>query len=480
MRWATIFGLVFCLLATLTAQVDPLSTRPKIRQALSSREAVEIALWESPVLRGAVAEIKATEARLQMARSEKRWQISVNAFASVGTESAILASPPTVMPSATMLLPRRRFFDANTMFMLPIFTGGRLEALIRQAEIVRHATAAQLEAMRLDVALETKLAYRRALLAQEMVRVAEAYVAAMEERVRVDKIAAQVGRIPEFWVLRSEAELANARQMLANAQRDYEIALITLKAIMGVHPDSEITLTDELKWDMGQGTGDGTERDGGRGARDGKERDEGRGTRDGLKVGELLEREKLLAEAMAKRPELQAALRQAEAQSHAVKAAKALYAPQASLMVMADYMRGTGDMGQGTGGYLAGIVIGLPVLDGGRRKAMVSEAQAMREKSLAEVERLKLQIASEVDIALRELQTAFQNLQTAQAALRAAEEDERVAKVRYEAGRSVLVEYLDALAVLVRAQVNYAQAIYELSVAQDKLLRAVGKGLPED
>ncbi|MEZ8216772.1 outer membrane protein [Candidatus Fervidibacteria bacterium JGI MDM2 SSWTFF-3-K9] len=455
MRWATVLGLVFCLLATLTAQVDPLSTRPKIRQALSLKEAVEIALRESPVLRGAVAELKATEARLKMARSEKRWQISVNTFASVGTESGIFASPPIVMPSATMLLPRRTFLDANAMLMLPIFTGGRLEALIRQAEAVRYATAAQLEAMRLDVALETKLAYRRALLAREMIRVAEAYVAAMEERVRVDKVAAKVGRIPEFWVLRSEAELANAQQMLANAQRDYEIALITLKAIMGVHPDSEITLTDELG------------------------RDAGRGARDGLKV-ELLEREKLMAEAMAKRPELKAALRQAEAQSHAVRAAKALYAPQVSLMAMADYMKGTGDMGQGTGGYLAGIVIGLPVLDGGRRKAMVGEAQAMQEKALAEVERLKLQIASEVDTALRELQTALKNLQTAQMALRSAEEDERVAKVRYEAGRSVLVEYLDALAALVRAQVNYAQAIYELSVAHDKLLRAVGKGLPED
>jgi len=146
MRWATVLGLVFCLLATLTAQVDPLSTRPKIRRALSLKEAVEIALRESPVLRGAVAELKATEARLKMARSEKRWQISVNTFASVGTESGIFASPPIVMPSATMLLPRRRFFDANTMFMFPIFTGGRLEALIRQAEAVRYATAAQLEA----------------------------------------------------------------------------------------------------------------------------------------------------------------------------------------------------------------------------------------------------------------------------------------------------------------------------------------------
>jgi len=348
-----------------------------------------------------------------------------------------------------MLLPRRTFFDANAMLMFPIFTGGRLEALIRQAEAVRHATAAQLEAMRLDVALETKLAYRRALLAREMVRVAEVYVAAMEERVRVDKVAAQVGRIPEFWVLRSEAELANARQMLANAQRDYETALIALKAIMGVHPDSEITLTDELG------------------------RDEGRGARDELRVGELPKREKLLAEAMEKRPELRAALRQAEAQNYAVRAAKALYAPQVGWTVMANYMSGTGDMGQG--GYLAGIAVGLPISDGGRRKAMVGEAQAMREKALAEMERLKLQIASEVDTALRELQTALQNPQTAQAALKAAKEDERVAKVRYEAGRSMLVEYLDVLVTLLRAQVNEAQARYGLAVAEDKLRRAIGE-----
>jgi outer membrane protein len=444
-----VLGIVFCLLTASTAQVDPFSTRPKIRQPLSLREAVEIALRESPILRGAVAELKAAEARLQMARSEKRWQLSLNAFASTGTESAILASPPTVMPSATMLLPRRTFFDANAMLMFPIFTGGRLEALIRQAEAVRHATAAQLEAMRLDVALETKLAYRRALLAREMVRVAEVYVAAMEERVRVDKVAAQVGRIPEFWVLRSEAELANARQMLANAQRDYETALIALKAIMGVHPDSEITLTDELQWD------------------------EGRGARDELRVGELPKREKLLAEAMEKRPELRAALRQAEAQNYAVRAAKALYAPQVGWTVMANYMSGTGDMGQG--GYLAGIAVGLPIFDGGRRKAMVGEAQAMREKALAEMERLKLQIASEVDTALRELQTALQNLQTAQTALKAAKEDERVAKVRYEAGRSMLVEYLDVLVTLLRAQVNEAQARYGLAVAEDKLRRAIGE-----
>jgi len=441
MKWFSVL-LVACLTSVASTQVELLSTRPKIEGKLSLSQAVEIALRESPILRGAVAELRAAEARLQMARSEKRWQLSLNTFASTGTQSNILTSPTTVMPSATMLLPSRSFVDFNAMFMFPLFTGKRLEALIRQAEAIRSASAAQLEAIKLDVALETKIAYRQALLARKVVSVAEAYVQAMEERVRIDKVAADVGRIPEFWVLRSEAELANAKQMLANAQRDYEVALINLKAIMGIHPDSQIELTDALE------------------------------------VGEEpkfeLNREKLLAIAFANRPEVRYSLHQLSAQTFTIQAAKALYSPQVSLMAMADYMRGIGDMGQGTGGYLVGIVLGLPIFDGGRRKAIVGEAEAMREKALADLERLKLQIAKEVDTALKELQTAEQNVRTSEVALKSSREEARIAKVRYEAGRSVLVEYLDAISALVRAELNYAQALYERAVAVDKLIRALG------
>lgn len=441
MKWFSVL-LVACLTSVASTQVELLSTRPKIEGKLSLSQAVEIALRESPILRGAVAELRAAEARLQMARSEKRWQLSLNTFASTGTQSSILTSPTTVMPSATMLLPSRSFVDFNAMLMFSLFTGKRLEALIRQAEAIRSASAAQLEAIKLDVALETKIAYRQALLARKVISVAEAYVQAMEERVRIDKVAADVGRIPEFWVLRSEAELANAKQMLANAQRDYEVALINLKAIMGIHPDSQIELTDALE------------------------------------VGEEpkfeLNREKLLAIAFANRPEVRYSLQQLSAQNFTIQAAKALYSPQVSLMAMADYMRGIGDTGQGTGGYLVGIILGLPIFDGGRRKAIVGEAEAMREKALADLERLKLQIAKEVDTALKELQTAEQNVRTSEVALKSSREEARIAKVRYEAGRSVLVEYLDAIAALVRAELNYAQALYERAVAVDKLTKAIG------
>jgi len=443
-RWLLAVASLLGLWTTCaSAPSDPFALRPKLAQPLSLQEAVEIALRESPVLRGAVAELQAAEERWKMAQAEKQWQFALSAFATTGTRSGIVSSPAAVMPSATMALPSRSLGTISGMVMLPLFTGGRLEALIRQAETIRHATAAQLDTLRLEVALETKLAYRRALLMREMIRVAEAYLQAMEERVRIDKVAVEVGRIPEFWLLRSEAERANAQQMLVNAQRDYELALIALKVLMGIHPDSPITLSDTLE----------------------------------TSASPLpdLDRNRLLAEALRSRPEVRSALWQVEAQSAAAQAAKALFAPQISVMAMTDYMRGRGELGQGMGGYLVGLIVGWTVFDGGRRKAMLNEVRAMREKAKAEVEQVKLQIAQEVDTALQELRAALQNVRTAEAALKAAKEDERVAKVRYEAGRSVLVEYLDAVATFLRAQVNYAQALYDLAIAHDKLLRALGK-----
>lgn len=351
------FGVVICFLSLASAQIDPLASRPKIQKPLGLQEAVKISLQESHVLRDASAELKADEARPQMMRSEKRWQLSVNAFASTGTQSGVLSSLSTVIPSATMLLPSRSLVDGNAIFMFPLFTGGRLTMLIRRAEAVRNATSAQLEAIRLDLMLETRIAYRQALLAREVVRVTKAYVQAMEERVGVDKMAAQAGRIPEFWVLRSEAGLANAGQVLLNAQRDYEIALLNLKTIMGIHPDSQIELTDLFEAD-----------------------------REPIPD---MECDKLIALALANRPEVRVRMQQVDAQAFALRAAKALYKPQIGLMAMSDYVKGR--MGKGANGYLVGIVVGFPILDGGRRRAAVNEAQMMRGKALAELEQTKLQ-----------------------------------------------------------------------------------------
>jgi len=72
------------------------------------------------------------------------------------------------------------------------------------------------------------------------------------------------------------------------------------------------------------------------------------------------------------------------------------------------------------------------------------------------------------------LQAAEQNIKTAQSGVAAAEEDYRVAQLRYESGRGINVEVLDALTALTRARTNRVQALFDHNIARDRLLRATG------
>ncbi len=126
-------------------------------------------------------------------------------------------------------------------------------------------------------------------------------------------------------------------------------------------------------------------------------------------------------------------------------------------------------------GTTFGVAASVPLFTGGRKSAALQTARAQSRRQQHERERVALQVAQEVNAAYLNLRAAEQNILTARAALRSAQEDYRVALVRYQAGRSIVVEVLDALAARTRAQSNLVQAMFGFNVEQDRLLRSVGQ-----
>jgi outer membrane protein TolC len=105
----------------------------------------------------------------------------------------------------------------------------------------------------------------------------------------------------------------------------------------------------------------------------------------------------------------------------------------------------------------------------------VKEAAAQTRKAQQDYEKVALQVIKEVETAFLALQAAERNIKTAETALVSAEEDYRIAQLRYTEGRGINVEVLDALTAFTRARTNHVQALYDYNVARDQLTRAIGQ-----
>ena len=423
--------------ATVATAEDTSNLPPRISGNLSLADAVSTALKNSPMAQAAGYQTQAAQARIGMARAMTRPQLAGTVFGGNSTMGDIITSPPGVMPSSVFTVPDRTAATGQVGLMVPLYTGGRLTGAVKSTEALSAASASDRASIERNVALEVKATYHRTLLAQATVDVYSNLVREEQERVRIAELTFGEGKIAKYDLLRNQAGLAESRQQLANAQRDAATATVDLKAAMGVSQDSDVTLTDKLTY---------------------------------VPVSDTLDTYSALA--MKNRPELAAARSRISSAESNVSVAKSAYKSQ----VYGNAMQGLSVDSAGTeSGFTIGVTIGLPILDGGLRRAAVNEAQAMLGVMRQEEKQALLAVQQDVNTVWAELQAADTNVKLSEAAVAQADEDYRVVRLRYEAGKSINVEVLDALAALVGAQNNRLLALYEHNVARDSLARAIGE-----
>ena len=410
---------------------------PVITRSISLEDAVKLALENNPTITAQEAAARAARARVGAARAMTKPQLSTTTFATTGDMPSVLSGSPAVEPQNIAMISNRAQFTQDVMLMYPLYTGGRLRSQIRGARGDYDAAAADVRMANLAVALEAKNAYRRVLLSEHFVEAFDNRVDESRERVRIAEEAFKEGRIAKYDLLRNQTELAEAEQELVNAQRDKDQALIDLKAALGLSQDSQLTLSGDLVAEP---------------------------------IQETLE--DALAKAQAARPELAAVDARIQSAKAGVDIAGSAFSPQLYAVAMQDFVRVNG--WGSDHGYTVGVTAAVPILDGGRRRSTRREAQAMLESVQAQRRSVIIAITRDVTSAWTQLQAAGKNVVLSQAAVDQAEEDYRVVRLRYEAGKSINVEVLDALAAVTRARTNYAQSQYDYGIAQDRLARAIG------
>lgn len=164
-----------------------------------------------------------------------------------------LFAGPTTGPSPFADLPFGQADTYRVDFALSqtLWAGGRNRAAMRMAQAGKDVAGLSLEAARASNALTTTQAYYDAALAAQLLDIATVALKQAETTAGHARLAHEVGRQPEFEVVRADVEVQAQRVVVIQQTRVQTIALLQLKRLLDLPADAEVTLTTTLDAEEG-------------------------------------------------------------------------------------------------------------------------------------------------------------------------------------------------------------------------------------
>lgn len=327
---------------------------------------------------------------------------------------------------------------------LPIFTGGELQGQIGQAKANYRSMLSAEEQAYNEMKETATTGYFNMLNAGNMKALRQESVDRLQ--AHLDNVVAQynVGIVARADVLRSEVELANAKQDYITASNQYDVAEATLNNIIGTPLNTTLKLKDSLQYvpydnDMAY----------------------------------------CLAYSEQHRPELKQAEYGVDAAEAALVVARSGHMPKIYANA-SDNWGGNGSNwpGDDDENWSVGVTASMNVFDSGVTWSKIHAAQ----ENLAKAKESQRQIKDNVELEVRtdylNLREAEKRITTTQVAVASAEEDYHIAVVRYQAGVGTNIDVMDAQEALTQAKTNYYQALYNYNTSKAALNTSMGVGVP--
>lgn len=339
----------------------------------------------------------------------------------------------------------RNFGNGLTLTM-PIYTGGQLEGAIKAADLAMNANELGLELSKQKVKAATMSAYYQALQAKNQIKVAQDSVNTLTEHLKNVNAQYTVGTVAKSDVLGTQVQMANAEQNLINANNNYDVAIASLNNVMGLPTDTELNLTDSLDYNVYE-----------------------------------IPLEECNAYARSNRPDVLMADYQVAIAEAGVQQARAGYMPKVSAQASKSWAGedpfGSDETDQRywtNNNWTAGVVLSWDIWDNNVTQSKVNQSKAAVAKAEAAAENTRQSGDLEVRTAYLNLKAAEKSINTTQVAVDKAQEDYKIAQVRYAAGVGTNLDVMDAEEKLAQAQTNYYTALYNYNSSKAALDKAMG------
>lgn len=332
----------------------------------------------------------------------------------------------------------------------PLYSGGRIGAAQKIAGQYREAARFGLDEEVAEIVLQTRTAYLRALLAQELERIAAAALQQAESFLAQERLRLETGTTSELAVLRAEVSLANLRPSLVEARNAASLATLDLKRLVDIPLARPVALTTPLRQPS---------------------------------AAELAEARVAPELLLSNRAAVQAAERQVAIREQQVRIARGAYLPSVDLRVnygrqlFPDQIFDLGGQSWRTD-FTAVVGVKVPIFSGFRAQAEVQQARIALDQERLKATQLRENVQLQYEQALGEKQRAAADLEARQLTVDQAQRVHDLTVLRYEQGLATQLEVSDARLSLLQSRTNFAQAIADFYLADASVARALGSSGP--
>ena len=331
----------------------------------------------------------------------------------------------------------------------PIFTGFALSSQLNISKMNLKIAEYRLDETRLNTLRDVERAFWNVLLGQKLLLVAKDNVSSLEVQRRNAQANFDQGFVAQNDVLKADVALAAARQRERTTGKQLTILKSRLNQILDIDLQTTLTLLEEE-----------------------------------IRIQDAPTLEHLYSLADERRPEylsIETSIRQT---LEGITAARSRYYPRLSGFAL--YYREGNDFAANNNPFsndhnaAAGLRVDWNWFEGGKTDAMEKELKYRRKALEEKRSELKQQIHLQVEDSYEQLGVATENLNTARAALKQAEENERMTTIQYREQLVIFLEVLNAQVLLSQARVDYYDALYGFKLAWADLERAVGGPFVDD
>jgi len=309
-----------------------------------------------------------------------------------------------------------------------LYSGGKFESLIEQAEADQSIALNELEKKAQEVIYQVTQGYYGILQAEGLKKVTEQAVTQIKAHLETSQALLEEGMIAPIDLNRIKSELSNLEHNLIRAENGYDLAVYNLNSVMGIELDTIIQVQNNLSYEPCE-----------------------------ITLNEALE------SAIQSRTEIKNVEQQRIIMEGMVDIAKSGKKPQVAI-----------SLESGLSGWQFAVIGEVPIFDGGVNKAKIKQAEI----NLSQVDQSERQVEQFIEF---EVRSAYLNMKEAEKLIKVTEqgiensrESFRIAQVKYNEGIATNTEVIDAQSALIQAETNHLNALYDYNTNRAALIKAMG------